>query len=317
MMPTPMMPTTPCGRRAPEAVAPGEGGQVTVGGRTLSVSNLDKVLWPATGFTKGQMIDYARIAPVLVPHLTGRAITLRRWPNGVAAASFFEKNCPRHRPDWLATVTMGDIAYCDLAEPAALVWTANLAAVELHPTLGAAPDLDRPSFVVFDLDPGPPADILTCARLALLLREALTHLGLDVWAKTSGSKGLQLYVPVAGGADYDRTRRFARGLTHLLERSRPELVVSTQDRSARPGKVLIDWSQNHPSKTTAAVYSLRAWETPSVSTPVRFEEIDAALVAGDATRLRFSPDQVLDRVATDGDLMAPVLAGGQELPDLG
>jgi bifunctional non-homologous end joining protein LigD len=298
--------------------APAGGTEVTVGERTLSLSNLDKVLWPATGFTKGQMIDYyARVAPVLVAHLAGRAITLRRWPNGVAGASFFEKNCPKHRPAWLPTVEMGDIRYCRIDEPAAVVWTANLAAIELHPTLAAAPDLDRPTFVVFDLDPGEPADVVTCARLALIIREALDHLGLSVWAKTSGSKGLQLYVPIHGTATYPQTRGFAQSLAGVLERAHPDLVVSTQDKSVRPGKVLIDWSQNSSFKTTVAVYSLRAREQPSASTPVTWDEVEHAVTTGDAEELRFSPNAVLERIDAHGDLMAPALEVEQELPVLG
>jgi bifunctional non-homologous end joining protein LigD len=291
---------------------------VTIGGRDLSLSNLDKVLWPATGFTKGAMIDYyARVAPVLIPHLAGRAITLRRWPNGVEGGSFFEKNCPSHRPDWLPTVEMGDIAYCGLDEPAAVVWTANLAAIELHPTLATAPDLDRPTYVVFDLDPGAPADAVTCARLALIMREALDRLGLAVWPKTSGSKGLQLYVPLGGTATYAGTRGFAQTLAAILEQAHPDLVVTTQDRSVRGGKVLIDWSQNTASKTTVSVYSLRALAETGVSTPLRWGEVEAAADSGRLEDLRFMPDDVLARIEADGDLMAPVLAVTQELPQLG
>ena len=291
---------------------------VDVGGRTLQLSNLDKVLWPATGFTKGQMIDYyARIAPVMLPHLAGRPITLRRWPNGVEAGSFFEKSCPSHRPDWMPTIDQGGVGYCLLEEPAALVWTANLAAVELHPTLASAPDLERPRSVVFDLDPGPPADLVTCARVAQLLRALLDRLGLAAWPKTSGSKGLQLYVPLNTPTGYDRTRAFALGLARVVEQAHPDLVVTTQDRSVRPGRVLIDWSQNHPTKTTVSVYSLRAWTTPSTSTPVTWDELDDAARREDAERLRFSPEEVLQRVEDRGDLMAPVLELEQEVPDLG
>jgi bifunctional non-homologous end joining protein LigD len=295
---------------------------VTIEGREMKLSNADKPLWPAHapgrhGFTKGQMVDYyTKIAPVMVPHLAGRAITLRRWPNGIGAASFFEKNCPSHRPDWMPTVTMGDVAYCLMEEPAALVWTANLASIELHPTLARAPDLEAPDFVVFDLDPGPPADILTCAQVALLLRAILDRLSLPSWIKTSGSKGLQVYVPVAASTGYERTRTFAHLMARIVEQSHPDLVVTRQERAARPGKVLIDWSQNAASKTTICVYSLRPWDTPSVSTPVTWDEIDAALSTGDPASLRFGPDAVLDRVSSQGDLMAPVLDAGPALPDL-
>ncbi len=291
---------------------------VEVGGRRLALSNLDKVLWPATGFTKGEMVDYyARIAPVMLPHLADRPVTLRRWPDGVEAGSFFEKHCPSHRPEWVPTITQGKVAACAIAEPAALVWTANLAAVELHPTLATAPELERPRSVVLDLDPGPPADLLSCARVAMLLRALLDRLGLAVWAKTSGSKGLQLYVPTNTPVGYDQTRELALGLARLVEGAHPDLVVTTQDRRARPGKVLIDWSQNHPTKTTVCVYSLRAWRTPSVSAPVTWEELEEALEDEDGERLRFSPGAVLSRVAEWGDLLEPVLHVEQELPRLG
>jgi bifunctional non-homologous end joining protein LigD len=291
--------------------------EVTVGGRTLKLSNLDKVLWPETGFTKGQLIDYyARIADVMVPHVRGRPITLRRWPNGVTAASFYEKNCPSHRPPWVGAVPMGDVNYCLLDEPATLVWTANLAAIELHPSLATAADLESPTSVVFDLDPGPPADILTCARVGLLVRDVLGRLGLQLWPKTSGSKGLQLYLPLNSGATYAQTKPFAHAVARLLEREHPEQVVSVMERSRRKEKVFIDWSQNTASKTTVAVYSVRALPQPSVSTPVTWDELDDALTAGDAAALRFDPDQVLDRVHRLGDLHAEVLEVVQELPQL-
>lgn len=289
--------------------------EVQVGERSLSLSNLDKVLWPKTGFTKGHLIDYySRIAPVMVPHLERRPITLRRWPNGVDGQSFFEKNCPSHRPPWVQPVKMGDVSYCTLDEPAALVWVANLAAIELHPSLARAPDLEVPTAVVFDLDPGAPADILTCARVAFIVQSALERLGLECWPKTSGSKGLQIYAPLNSGAGYDRVKPFAQAMAQLIERAHPDLVVSNMDKAIRKDKVLIDWSQNTASKTTVSVYSVRALEQPGVSTPVTWEELDAALSAGDASRLRFSPSDVLERVERLGDLHAPVLGRRQELP---
>jgi bifunctional non-homologous end joining protein LigD len=298
-------------------VSPAAGTPVTVGGRTLSLSNLDKVLWPETGFTKGQLIDYyARVADAMVPHLQDRPITLRRWPNGVEAASFYEKNCPSHRPPWVDAVRMGDVNYCLLNEPATLVWTANLAAIELHPSLATATDLESPTAVVFDLDPGPPADVLTCARVALLVREVFGRLDLQLWPKTSGSKGLQLYLPLNSGATYDQTKPFAHAVARLLERDHPRLVVSVMERSKRKDKVFIDWSQNTASKTTVAVYSVRALPEPSVSTPVTWDELDDALVSGRADALRFHPDQVLDRVGRLGDLHHTVLKLFQELPRL-
>lgn len=288
---------------------------VDVGGRALRLSNLDKVLWPDTGFTKGQLIDYyTRVAPVLVPHLAGRAVTLRRWPNGVAGKSFFEKHCPSHRPDWVETVQQGDVAYCLVEEPATVVWMANLAAIELHPTLGRAPDLDTPTAVVFDLDPGPPADAITCAEVAKLLRELFERLDLRSWVKTSGSKGLQLYVPLNTHVTFDTARDFALAAAKLLEREHPRLVVTSQERAARKGKVLIDWSQNTPTKTTVSVYSMRALSTPSVSTPITWDELDAARTANDLEALRFGPEAVLGRLGAQGDLLAPLLTTEQELP---
>jgi bifunctional non-homologous end joining protein LigD len=288
-----------------------------VGGRTLRLSNLDKVLWPETGFTKGQLIDYyARVADIMVPHLQGRPITLRRWPNGVEAASFYEKNCPSHRPPWVNSVRMGDVNYCLLDEPATLVWTANLAAIELHPSLATATNLDAPTSVVFDLDPGPPADVLSCARVALLVRQVLGSLGLELWPKTSGSKGLQLYVPLNSGASYSQTKPFAHALARLLEREHPDLIVSVMERSKRRQKVFIDWSQNTASKTTVAVYSVRALPQPNVSTPVAWDELEAAVAGHDAAALRFDPDEVLKRVERSGDLHQPVLELRQELPRL-
>jgi bifunctional non-homologous end joining protein LigD len=295
----------------------GKANRVEVGGHHLEVSNLDKVLWPSTGTTKGEMLSYyARIAPVLVPHLAGRAITLKRFPDGVDGVSFFEKNCPSYKPSWMHTVKMGDVNYCLVEEPAAVVWLANLAAIELHPTLAARPDLSSPTTVVFDLDPGPPADIITCARVAMLIRDLLAQLHLESWAKTSGSKGLQLYVPLNSGATYDRSAPFAKAVAQLLEKRHPDLVVSYQQRAARERRVLIDWSQNTESKTTIGVYSLRARPEPTVSTPVTWDELDDALSAGDPGRLSFEWKDVLDRVERHGDLMAEVLTLEQELPAL-
>jgi bifunctional non-homologous end joining protein LigD len=293
------------------------GVEVQVGQRSLKLSNLDKVLWPDAGFTKGEMIDYyARVAPVMLPHVAGRPITLRRFPNGVDAPSFFEKNCPSHRPPWVPTVRMGDNSFCLLEEPAALVWVANLAAIELHPSLATGEDLERPTAIVFDLDPGPGADVLTCGRVALLLREALGSLSLTSLVKTSGSKGLQLYVPLNSDVTYEQTKPFSLALAQVLERAHPDLVVTTQDKSVRPNKVLIDWSQNTSFKTTVAVYSVRARPRPTVSTPVSWEEVEAAVEAGEAHALVFDAPAVLDRVDRLGDLMAPVLSVEQQLPRL-
>jgi bifunctional non-homologous end joining protein LigD len=291
--------------------------EVSVAGRTLKLSNLDKVLWPASGFTKGAMIDYyAKVAPVMLPHLVGRPLTRTRWPDGVDGAHFYEKNCPSHAPDWVSTIEMGGVDYCEAHEPATLVWLANLAAIELHPTLACAPELDRPRTVVFDLDPGAPADVVTCARVALMLRDTLARMELQAWVKTSGSKGLQVYVPLNTEVDYDATRTFSNVLARLLADAHPDLVVTSQDKRLRPGKVLIDWSQNTASKTTVAVYSLRAREAPTASTPVTWDEVEAAEAEGKGHRLRFEAADTLTRVEEHGDLMAPVLTVEQHLPEL-
>ena len=291
--------------------------EVDVDGRHLKLSNLDKVLWPATGFTKGQMVEYyTRVAPVLLPHLAGRPLTRTRWPDGVDGPHFYEKNCPTYAPDWVPRIEMGDVTYCGADSAPVLVWLANLAAIELHPTLAGEPDLGRPRSVVFDLDPGAPADVVTCAEVALLLRAVLDHLGLASFVKTSGSKGLQLYVPLNTPVGYDDTRSFSNALARLLERQHPDLVVTSQEKRLRPGKVLIDWSQNTASKTTVAVYSLRARQEPTASTPVTWQEVAAAHSSGDGSALRFEAPEVLDRVERHGDLMAPVLSLQQRLPDL-
>jgi bifunctional non-homologous end joining protein LigD len=293
--------------------------QIEVEGRRLSLSNLDKVLYPATGFTKGEVIDYyARIAPVLVPHLEGRPLTLKRYPDGVDGEFFYEKNCPGHRPEWVTTApawsdhSRRTIEFCVVDGVATLIWLANLAALELHPSLSRAEKLDRPSLVVFDLDPGPPAGMVECCRVALLVRELLDGIGLRSFPKTSGSKGLQVYAPLNGDVTYDHTKPFALAIAQYLERAHPDLVVSNMAKALRTGKVLVDWSQNDESKTTIGVYSLRARERPTVSAPVGWEEVEQA----DPQRLRFEARDVLERVEREGDLFAPVLELGQELPAL-
>ncbi len=292
--------------------------EVSVDGRTLSLSNLDKVMYPATGFTKGQVVDYyARIAPVMIPHLAGRPITLKRYPDGVEGPHFFEKNCPSHRPNWVPTFPVvlergkKTVGFCLIQEPAALVWTANLAAIELHPGLALVEQWQRPSVMVFDLDPGPPAGLTECAEVAVMLRDALLSLELQSFLKTSGNKGMQLYVPLNSETDYEQTRGFSLALAQVLERQHPKLVVTNMNKELRPGKVFIDWSQNSSFKTTVAVYALRARERPTVSTPVKWDEID------DPESLRFETADVLARVEKFGDLFEPVLSLTQQLPKLG
>jgi bifunctional non-homologous end joining protein LigD len=295
--------------------------EVEVGGRTLSLSNLDKVLYPS-GFTKAQVIDYmARIAPVAVPHYAGRALTFKRFPDGTDTAGFFEKRCPDHRPEWVPVALgpgdrRGGIEYCCISEPAAMVWAANMAAIEIHAPMALAADLDTPLAVVFDFDPGAPATILDCCEIALAVRDVLGAVGLDGWCKTSGSKGLQLYVPLnTPGVTHEGAADFALAVGQVLERQMPKRVTTTMAKAERPGKIFVDWSQNAFHKTTIAPYSLRARHDPTVSTPVTWDEVDAG-AAGNA-ELRFESDDVLARVDELGDLFAPVLSLEQELPVLG
>src|SRR3954470_15872311 len=302
-------------RSGGSTVAPTKTG-VEVDGRQLVLTNLDKVLYPAAGFTKGEVIDYyARIAPVLLPHLAGRALTRKRYPDGVESTPFFEKNAPRHTPDWVRTVELPSpgstkdrdtVNYVVVEELATLVWLANLAALELHVpqwTVGPRGAVKDADLMVLDLDPGPPANIVECCRVALLLREVLArpeYGRLQAWAKTSGSKGMQLYVPVAP-VPWERTHAFAKKLAECLEKEHPGLIVSRMTKSLRPGKVLIDWSQNNGAKTTVAPYSMRARPLPTVSTPVTWDEVGACRSPDD---LRFTAPEVLERVARHGDLMA-------------
>jgi bifunctional non-homologous end joining protein LigD len=296
--------------------------EVEVGGRRLKLSNLEKVLYPAVGFTKGAVIDYyTRVAPVLLPHLRGRPLTLKRYPDGVEGEYFYEKQCPSHRPEWVSTAAVKangkTINFCLANDLPTLVWTSNLADLELHTSLSLAKNVDRPTMMVFDLDPGAPAAILECVEVGLLLRETLDELGLESFPKTSGSKGFQVYVPLnTPRVTYDDTKPFARALAQLLEKQHPKLVVSNMKKELRKGKVLVDWSQNNDFKTTICVYSLRAKERPTVSTPVEWEEAESALKKKDADRLVFDSEALLARVEHHGDLFEPVLKLKQRLPKL-
>jgi bifunctional non-homologous end joining protein LigD len=297
---------------------------VTVEDRTLTLSNLHKVLYPATGFTKGEVIDYyTRIAPVLLPHIESRPLTLKRYPDGVDGKSFFEKNAPSHAPDWVRKVrlpTPGStkdretIDFVVAEELPTVVWSANLAALELHVPMwrvGPRGKVHQPDLLVFDLDPGPPATIIECCEVAQLLRDRLATDGLSAYPKTSGSKGMQLYVPLDGKAAWEDVSGYAKRLARELTESRQDLVVWQMKKDLRGGKVLVDWSQNNAAKTTVAVYSLRARETPTASTPISWEEVEACRRAED---LRFTAPEVLDRVTHLGDLFAPVLDGSGKLP---
>jgi bifunctional non-homologous end joining protein LigD len=296
---------------------------VEIQGRNLKLSNLDKVLYPAAGFTKRDVIDYyVRIAPAILPHISGRALTRKRYPDGVDKEPFFEKNAPMHKPDWVKTAPIWSdsghrtVHYILANDMATLVWLANLAAIELHPSLALAKDITCPTVMVYDLDPGPPANIVQCCQVAMWLREIFEHLGLESFPKTSGSKGLQLYVPLNTPTTFDATKLFSRALAQLLEQAHPEHIVSDMKKRLRTGKVFVDWSQNDEHKTTVAVYSLRAREHPTVSTPVTWDEVERCLKKKDPTLLVFESSQTISRFEKMGDLYEPVLKLKQKLPDL-
>jgi bifunctional non-homologous end joining protein LigD len=299
--------------------------QVEVDGRELKLTNLDKVLYPKAGFSKGEVVDYyAKVAPAIIPHLAGRAVTLRRFPEGVddLDAAFFEKRCPKHRPKWVKTARVeagphaGKIDFCVCDSLPTLVWMAQLAAIELHPSLSLSRAPKRPTVLAFDLDPGPPADIIDCCRVGVRLRDLFGHFGVESFPKTSGSKGLQVYVPLNEETYYEQTKPFAKAIAQLLEKQTPDQVVSKMKKAERKGKVFVDWSQNHQRKTTIAVYSLRARERPTVSTPVTWDEVESALGREDSASLAFEAGDVLKRVEAHGDLFAPVLTLQQTLPEL-
>jgi bifunctional non-homologous end joining protein LigD len=291
---------------------------VTVDGRTLTLTNLAKVLYPETGFTKAEVLDYyQRIAPVLLPHIAGRPLTLKRYPDGVDGQAFFNKHVTEHRPDWIQTATVNSassraqssrprgtlVTYLVVDDLPSLIWAANLAGLELHVPMWRMPDVREPDLLVFDLDPGAPADIVTCCQVAVALRPLLAAEGLAPLAKTSGGKGLQLYAPISGLTSEQASDR-AKALAERLERDQPRLAVSRMTKALRTGKVLIDWSQNNGSKTTVAPYSLRARAQPTASTPVSWDEVEACRTRED---LFFTADLTLDRVAEHGDLFAPLL----------
>ena len=288
------------------------------------------MLWPArrggrggsrSAFTKGEAIDYyARIAPAILPHLAGRPLTRVRFPDGIEGQRFFEKRAPKHTPDWVRTapIEMGSVGVLDFIvcdDRPTLIWLAQLAGLELHPSLSLADRPERPTVLAFVLDPGEPATAVECARVALRLRELFGELGLECLAKHSGSKGIQVYVPLNTEVGYERTKPYARAVAQALERAEPELVVSKQDRKLRRGKVLVDWSQNDYSKTTVAVYSLRCRDRPWASVPLTWDEVAELADDGDPESVRFEAEAALERVAEHGDLFAPVLELEQELPE--
>jgi len=300
-----------------------DGIEVQVDGRALKVTNLDKVMYPQVSFTKRDVIEYlVHIAPALLGHLGGRPLTRVRFPNGVEGKSFFEKQCPGHRPDWVqvAPIALSEkiVEFCVCEDLPTLVWLGNLAALELHTSLSRAVPIECPTMMVFDLDPGAPATIVECCRVALLLQGMFEGLGLQAFAKTSGSKGMQVYVPLnAPGATYELTKGFSKAVAETLEAAEPDLVVSRMAKSLRAGKIFIDYSQNDEHKTTVCVYSLRARDRPTVSTPITWDEVRACHISGNPQQLVFEASQVIERVAEHGDLFAPVLSLVQEIPALG
>ncbi|HEY5698824.1 MAG TPA: non-homologous end-joining DNA ligase [Acidimicrobiales bacterium] len=289
---------------------------VEIDGRELSVTNLDKVLYP-DGFTKAEVIDYyVRVAPAMLPHVQGRGVTLRRYPNGVDETSFFEKRSPDHRPDWIGTALgpgdrKGGIQYLVIDEVATLAWVGNMAALEVHAPMARAVDIDAPTMVVFDLDPGAPATIVDCCRVALEIQDVLADLDLQIWPKTSGSKGMQLYLPLNTPHTHEHASSFALAVAQVLENQDPKRVTSVMKKQLRKGKIFVDWSQNSHHKTTIAAYSLRARPTPTVSTPISWDEVQSG---ADGEVLSFTAPEVLERVADFGDVFAPTATLEQELP---
>jgi bifunctional non-homologous end joining protein LigD len=294
-----------------------------VHGTKVDVTNLDKIFYPKAGFTKGDVIDYyVRISSVLLPHLKDRPITLKRYPDGVEGIYFYEKECPAHRPKWVKTTKVaksegGQINYCVINDLPSLIWAANLADLELHTFLHKGSAVHRPTAIAFDLDPGPPADIVLCCEVGLWLKGLFTALKMESFAKTSGSKGLQVYIPINSAVSYDKTKAFSHAIAELLESQRPEMVVSKMQKNLRSGKVLVDWSQNDDHKTTVNVYSLRAKDYPTVSTPVTWDEVESVVRSRNAKHLSFEAKEVLERVEKMGDPFAPVLNLKQKLPSAG
>lgn len=296
--------------------------EVTVEGHALRRSNLDKVLYPDACLTKAEVIDYYRcVSEILLPHLKHRALTLKRYPDGVSGGYFYQKNCPSYRPGWVNTASIGSegharqIHYCRIENLASLVWAVNLADLELHTLLARAPEFKHPTVLVFDLDPGAPAGILECAEVALRLKDLFGKLHMESWVKSSGSKGLQVYVPLNRPVRYEATKPFAHAVASTLATRYPDLIVSNMKKNLRAGRVLIDWSQNDVHKTTVSVYSLRATKRPAVSAPLQWQEVRKAVRQRDPAGLMLEYDQVLRRIRRMGDLFAPVLTLRQDLPE--
>jgi bifunctional non-homologous end joining protein LigD len=282
--------------------------QLEVGGRRLSIRHLDRVVFPRTGTTKGELLDYyVRVADAMLPHLRDRLLHMHRYPEGVEGPRFWQKACPEHRPEWVPVAPVwsrdkqANIDYCIVNELATLLWAVNLGSIELHTSLHRRDDLHRPTAIAFDLDPGEGVGVLECGQVALRLREVFHAAGREAFVKTSGSKGLQVFVPI-DELTYAETKPMAKATAEALERERPDAVVSRMRKSLRAGKVLVDWSQNTEHKSMVCAYSVRAKERPTVSTPIRWSELEEALDARDPTALTFETGDVLERVAAHGDL---------------
>jgi bifunctional non-homologous end joining protein LigD len=293
-------------------------GVLEIAGRQLSIAHLDRVVFPRAGTTKGELLEYyVAVADAILPHLRDRLLHMHRYPEGVEGPRFWQKACPEHRPPWLATTPVysrdkqADIDFCVIEDLPGLLWAVNIGSIELHTSLHLRSDLHRPTTLAFDLDPGEGVDVVGCGEVALRLRGLLDEIGLDGVPKTSGSKGLQVYVALDGSATYAQTKPLARQIAETLEATWPERVVSRMAKALRPGKVLIDWSQNTEHKSMVCAYSVRAKQRPTVSTPLRWDELEAAVAARDAGLLTFEMGDVLRRVEAHGDLFAAVLTPGQ------
>jgi len=314
-----MSPSAPTKRKTPAGRPRRTEHVVEIEGRQLKLSNLEKVLYPGSGFRKADVIDYyARIAPVMLPHLSARPITLKRYPDGVDASYFYEKQCPVYRPDWLTTAPVQSstklINFCVIEDLPSLVWVANMASLEIHTYLARGRNPERPDFIAFDFDPGPPAGVAECIRVALRVRALLDDMGLRSFPKVSGGKGLHLYVPLNTPVTFDRTKPFARAIAQTLERDDPKRITSKMRKDLRKNKVFVDWSQNDKHKTTVCAYSLRARERPTVSMPVSWEELEEAATRRRFDALVFEAADALARVEESGDPFEPVLTLKQKLP---
>jgi bifunctional non-homologous end joining protein LigD len=303
---------------------PVEISEIRLGARKVNFSNVDKVFYPKTKFTKGQLIRYYyEISSYVLPHLKDRPLTLKRYPNGVEGEHFYEKRCPKFKPEWIKTARVysnrheGDIFYCMVNDLASLMWVANLADLELHTSLSKFKNMSNPTMMMFDLDPGAGMTILDCCRVALLLKKLLRKVNLESFAKTSGSKGLQVCVPLNTKTSYEETKSFSRAVAELMSREHPDLVIAQMAKVLRERKVFIDWSQNDEYKTTVCVYSLRAMETPTVSAPLQWSEVQRGLRSGDPGSLVFDPDKILSRAKKYGDLFGPLETMKQVLPKFG